>query len=70
MADLPQEVDLAAPGRGLLQPEQVDGNVLARVGDRAPVRQEVEPGRMAGPLERALQPAREVVVAPALGDIA
>ena len=70
MADLPQDVDLAASGRRLLQPEQVDGDVVARGRRRAPVGQEVDTRRVAGPLERPLEGTREVVVAPVLGDVA
>ena len=70
MADLPQQVDLAAAGRRLLQAEEVDGDVLARGRRPSPSRAGSGPGRVAGPLERALEGPREVVVAPALGDVA
>ena len=68
MADLPQDVDLVRPGRGLLETEDVDGDVVTRRDGALPGRAEVDARRMAGSLERALQCPSEVVVAPALGD--
>ena len=51
VADLPQEVDLAAVGRRLLEPEQVDGDVVAGRCGGGPVGQEVDPRRVTGALE-------------------
>ena len=52
MADLPQDIDLVRPGRGLLEAEDVDGDVVARRDGAFPGRAEMD-ARRDGPIARA-----------------